>query len=138
MILLDTNVIRELTISDSRITPWLLNQDARDFRISVTSLAEINFGFHRLPAGRKRDAHLRDWLTVEQLLRDIALPISLSIAHTAGVVMAEREAMGRRVDLADAQIAATALVHRASLATRNTNDFDDLGIELVNPWEWTP
>ena len=129
MILLDTNVIRELTISDSRITPWLLNQDARDFRISVTSLTEINFGFHRLPAGRKRDAHLRDWLTVEQLLRDIALPISLSIAHTAGVVMAEREAMGRRVDLADAQIAATALVHRASLATRNTNDFDDLGIE---------
>ena len=36
---------------------------------------------------------------------------------------------------ADAQIAAIASLYRAILATRNTPDFEDCGIRLVNPWE---
>ena len=34
----------------------------------------------------------------------------------------------------DALIAATAAKAGAKLATRNTKDFERLGIELVNPW----
>jgi predicted nucleic acid-binding protein len=35
----------------------------------------------------------------------------------------------------DSLIAATAKVHGLTLATRNTSDFKDCGISLVNPWE---
>jgi predicted nucleic acid-binding protein len=34
----------------------------------------------------------------------------------------------------DSLIAATAKVHRLTLATRNTADFEATGISLVNPW----
>ncbi len=35
----------------------------------------------------------------------------------------------------DALIAATALVHRLKLVTRNVADFEPMGVELINPWE---
>jgi predicted nucleic acid-binding protein len=43
--------------------------------------------------------------------------------------------MGRPVDEMDALIAATALAHGATLATRNIPDFERCGIPLVNPWQ---
>jgi len=36
----------------------------------------------------------------------------------------------------DSLIAATARIHNLTLATRNTADFQDCGIQLVNPWEY--
>ena len=39
------------------------------------------------------------------------------------------------IDVADGLIAATALVHDLTLWTRNTQDFDGLGVRLFNPWE---
>ena len=35
----------------------------------------------------------------------------------------------------DAQIAAIASAYNAILATRNLSDFEECGIEIVNPWE---
>jgi predicted nucleic acid-binding protein len=32
-------------------------------------------------------------------------------------------------------IAATALEHGLTLVTRNTRDFAELGLELLNPWD---
>ena len=48
--------------------------------------------------------------------------------------MAQRERLGQPIALADAQIAAIALAHQAVLATRNTKDFEGLGLKLLNPW----
>jgi len=36
----------------------------------------------------------------------------------------------------DAQIAAICISRRAALSTRNTKDFEGLGITLINPWEY--
>ena len=38
----------------------------------------------------------------------------------------------------DALIAAAALVHRMTVVTRNVRDFEPMGVEALNPWEWTP
>ena len=61
-----------------------------------------------------------------------------SFDDEAAVHYAERvaasEAAGRPASMADAQIAAICLSHGATLATRNTKDFEAFGVALVNPW----
>ena len=46
-----------------------------------------------------------------------------------------RERIGRPIGVADAQIAAICQDLGATLATRSIPDFEETGIELVNPWE---
>ena len=65
---------------------------------------------------------------------DRILPVTLAVAHEAGLVLAERQAQGRPISLSDAQIAASARAYRARLATRNIRDFEGLGIDLIDPW----
>ncbi len=50
-------------------------------------------------------------------------------------ILAERQKRGKPIEPPDAQIAAIARLHNATLATRNVSDFEDCGIRLVNPWE---
>jgi predicted nucleic acid-binding protein len=57
-----------------------------------------------------------------------------SDARTYGSILRNRRAIGRPIDEMDALIAATALTTGAILATRNTTDFEQCGIQLVNPW----
>ena len=56
-------------------------------------------------------------------------------ARRYGTVVAERENAGRPIATADAQIAAICATHEATLATRNTDDIQGAGIDLVNPWD---
>jgi predicted nucleic acid-binding protein len=45
-----------------------------------------------------------------------------------------RRSAGRPISQFDAQIAAIAVTHRATLVTRNVEDFDGCGLSVVNPW----
>lgn len=45
-----------------------------------------------------------------------------------------RLALGRPISHADAQIAAIAKVRGAKLATRDVADFEDCGLDIVDPW----
>ncbi len=56
-------------------------------------------------------------------------------ARVYGEVAAETERKGRRLNVADGQIAAIALVHGMQIATRNLSDFEASGVSLVNPWD---
>lgn len=58
-----------------------------------------------------------------------------AIAERWGVLDAARQAAGRPLSVTDGFIAATALEHGLILVTRNTKDFDGLGVTLFNPWE---
>jgi len=49
-------------------------------------------------------------------------------------IAAERRSAGRPVSQSDGQIAAIARSLSASVATRNTADFEGCGIDVLNPW----
>jgi len=55
-------------------------------------------------------------------------------ARVFSKIAAYRRALGRPIRHADAQIAAIAQARGAKLATRNIADFEDCGLNLVDPW----
>lgn len=138
MIILDTNVLSALMREppDPAVVRWLDRQPRLSIWTNSITILEIRFGIAILPVGR-RQALLSDAFEKaldEKLDRRIAV-FDADSAHEASVLMAIRQRKGRVVELRDAMIAGIALVHRATLATRNTRHFDDLSTSVVNPWQ---
>jgi predicted nucleic acid-binding protein len=135
VIIVDTNVISELMrpSPDSRVLSWL-NENAALLAASVVTTQELTFGAHRLAPGAKRDRVERSIDHFASAFDGRILPLSVDAARLSGIVLATRISMGRPTSTSDAQIAGTALAYAAAIATRNTADFEGLGIELINPW----
>jgi predicted nucleic acid-binding protein len=62
------------------------------------------------------------------------LPFDHAAALAYADIVVQRERAGRPIATADAQIAAISREQHATLATRNGRDFDDLGLDLIDPW----
>ncbi len=62
--------------------------------------------------------------------------VTLAIAERWGMLSAQSKAQGRPRPIVDMIIAATALESGLLLVTRNVRDYEGLGIEIVNPWEF--
>lgn len=136
--LLDTNVVSEWVKPHPhpRVVAWLHDVDEEQVFLSVATLAEIRRGIELLPSGKRRDS-LASWLTgdLPSRFEGRVLDIDGPIAESWGKVMAYSQKTGRHVGAMDAFFAATAVVHRLTLVTRNIRDFEGLGIGLLNPWE---
>ena len=138
MIILDTNIVPELMRPNpsSNVVDWVAGQAAPDLYLSTVSQAELPYGVAILPAGRRRD-NLLDAL--EGMLREDfdgrILPFDSAAAHTYAAIAAARRAVGRPINHADCQIAAIARCRGASVATRDVDDFQATGIEVINPWD---
>lgn len=138
MIILDTNALSELArpVPEPRVRAWYRGQDADNLFVTAVTVAEIGYGVARLPPGRRKsELELRLDVLVHRLFVDRVLPFDQAAAERYGGLVASRERSGRPIDTADAQIAAICLHHGASLATRNVRDFDELGLDVVDPWE---
>ena len=137
MIVLDTNVVSELMKESpySRVTEWLSSRDGREVYTTAITRAEIEHGIARLPEGRRK-AGLEQAAT--RLFLDVferrVLGFYGKAATWYGWIMAQRERLGRPLSVLDAQIAAICKAAATSLATRNTSDFERLGLTLSNPW----
>jgi toxin FitB len=138
VILLDTNVLSELIRRepDEGVTRWLDSLDAAAVATTAITAAELLYGVARLPTGRrkKRLSEAIGELIEEDLDGRIEPFDATAAAHYADLV-SDRETAGRPISVADAQIAAICRKLGATLATRNTSDFKDTGIELLDPWE---
>jgi predicted nucleic acid-binding protein len=119
---------------DVRVEGWVREvPPAMVYTTSVT-LAEVRFGIARLPAGRRR-ALLGDVADdVFGMFADRVLPFDAAAAGQYADVVVVREQAGAPIAGFDAQIAAICRSHRALLATRNTDDFSRLGLDLIDPW----
>lgn len=96
---------------------------------------ELLFGLARLPEGARKQQLTRTLsLMLSEDFQDRVLAYDLEAAVVYADLVAHRESQGRPISLADAQIASICLTHQASLATRNTKDFEGLGLTLINPW----
>jgi len=136
-LLLDTNVLSEVTrpAPDARVLDWLEGLDEDRSFISVVSIAEIRRGVALMDEGRKREA-LAEWLArdLPQRFDQRVLPVDEPVALAWGDLMGLAKRRGRGLSSMDGLIAATAIARQLTLATRNTRDFEDFGIELFDPW----
>lgn len=135
MFLLDTNVLSELRRpekADVRLKAWASKQHASQTFISAISVLEIEHGI--LLKSRRDEtqgAVLRSWFD-ESLLPHFEGRI-LAIDKDVALECAKLHVPNPKSDR-DAMIAATALVNKLTVVTRNVGDFEGTGVNLVNPW----
>ena len=133
MYLLDTNVVSELRRPrpHGAVLDWISDVPAEQLFVSAVTIGEIQAG---IEITREQDEakaeELEAWLD-KVLVSYGVLPMD------APVLREWARLMHRRSDTMseDAMIAATSIVHRLTVVTRNVSDFDQLGVELQNPFE---
>lgn len=139
MIVLDTNVVSKLMHpTGAPLEKWISLRRGEFLCMSVLTITEVTYGLHLLPHRRRREHVEAGWHHLQHLWAGRILPVTPEVAQVAGVAMADRRAIGRPIHVPDALIAATCLLHDATLATRNTREFEGLGIDLINPWDDAP
>lgn len=140
MIILDTNIISEMMkLSPApAVVAWLDKQNVTDIFITTITIAEIVYGLHSLPEGNRRQLleEAFNKAILEAFMHRILL-FDEEAAHCYGKLMAQRKKIGRPLSILDGQIASIAYVRSAMVASRNTRDFSDCGLQLVNPFETT-
>jgi predicted nucleic acid-binding protein len=137
MILLDTNVLSEpmYPSPEPAVMAWIDSQAPNGLWTCTIVVAEVLSGLDLMPMG-KRQSQLREKAEYmfKSLFANRICSFDQSAARAYGSILINRRAIGRPIDEMDALIAATALATGAILATRNTTDFEQCGIQLVNPW----
>lgn len=138
MIVLDTNVVSELTRAkpDENVLAWYDRQDAASLYLCGPVVMELAYGAERFlrKTGSPRFARVLQRLANEEF-RNRIIDFVQPAPVLAGTMRARRESAGRPFAVIDAMIAAICTAHDAKLATRNLRDFDGLDLALVNPFE---
>lgn len=136
MIILDTNVVSETMKPrpNLKVVNWLDEQAASHLYLTAVVEAELLYGAMLLEGSRRRDLITR----IETLMGfyvDRVLSFDRQAAPHYAEILTARRSRGLVGATAGLQIAAIARAHGAALAARNIRDFEESGIELINPWE---
>lgn len=138
MIVLDTNVVSEIqkAAADPNVEAWFDRQALESLWLTTVTVAELRYGIAQLDPGTKR-------IALEQLVEtyvgdlfagriaDFDLSSTTTFAaHAAEAKRKDREVKG----FADAAIAAIALSKGFVVATRDVRPFQDMGVEVIDPW----
>jgi predicted nucleic acid-binding protein len=132
--LVDANVLSEPTrpAPSRKVIDWL-GANEQDIVVGSLILGELYIGILALPRGRKR-IQLEQWF--DALVRTIdCLPWDATIARRWALLVVDLKRSGEPLPLLDGMIAATALRHDLTIATRNTRDFKRAGVKVLNPFE---
>jgi hypothetical protein len=132
--LLDTNVVSELRRRRPHggVLAWLNSVPERTLHISAYTLAELQMG--------AENTRLQDAAKASEIERWIdSVPDQFQVIAMDGRIFRYWAKLthprSHTLD-GDAMIAATAVVHRMTVATRNMRDFEALGAPVMNPFVW--
>ena len=130
--LLDTNVVSETRKPrpHGAVMEWLSGMELGNTFLSAATLGELQVGIEKTRRQDPRKAEEIERWTDLLAATYAVLPMDASCFRECARIMYNRQP-GL---LQDAMIAATVRAHAAVLATRNLADFEDTGIQLVNPW----
>ena len=138
MYLLDTNVVSELrkaasNKADKNVVDWANTVSAEKLYLSAITVLELENGVLLI---ERRDPTqgviLRSWLNHHVLptFSNRTLPVDTEVAQSCAKLHVPDPRSDR-----DALIAATAMVHNMTVVTRNIDDFEPTGVNIVNPWK---
>lgn len=132
--LVDVNVLSEAmkAAPSPRVDDWLLHNE-HDIVIDPIILGEIRFGISLVPTGKRR-RRLEHWFD-EGVARIVCLPWDFATGLRWAKLLADLHSAGQSIPIKDSMIAATALTHDLTVATRNQRDFQKAGVKIVNPFE---
>ncbi len=137
MYLADTNVISEVRNArrrDKAVAEWFVAQPVSGLYLSVVTIRELYFGAYRLKQTNPLvERELINWIegTVIQLFGERILLIDIETVRIhASLALPNSNMTG------DSLIAAAALRHDLTVATRNIRDFTIFGVRTFNPWEF--
>ena len=132
--LVDANVLSEPTKpAPSRTVIDWLRANERNLVVDAIILGELSIGILALPRGRKRRS-LEQWF--EALVQTIdCLPWDAAISQRWARLVVDVKRKGETMPLLDGMIAATALQHDLTIATRNVRDFEKAGLRALNPFD---
>ena len=138
MFVLDTNVVSELMrpAPDPVIVSWVGERATSSLFLTAVTEAELRFGLAIMPPGKRRDG-LSAGLDrmMETGFANRVLPFDSGAARAYAGIAAARRRRGRPIAQADCQITAIARSRGMAVATRNIRDFEDMGIEIFDPWD---
>jgi predicted nucleic acid-binding protein len=131
--LVDANVLSEPTKPrpSSHVVEWLHDNES-ELATNVIVLGELEYGILILPASKRRKS-------LEQWFQDVVQSVSVLDfdGHAASVwarLLTLLKKKGLAMSVKDSLIAASALAHDLTIATRNVADFRNAGVRLVNPF----
>jgi toxin FitB len=136
MYILDTNVVSELRKAKKahqNVKKWAQLLPAESVYLSAISILELEIGILLIEwRDREQGAILRSWMDRHVLptFSGRVLAIDTAVAQRCATLHVPEPRSDR-----DALIAATALVHGLTVATRNVSDFEQMGVGVLNPWD---
>jgi len=139
--LIDTCCISELVKRkpNPSVVKWFADQDELSMYLSVITFGELRKGIEKLPDSKKKK-ELNRWVKedLNQRFKNRVFNITNEEVNKWGKILATAEKNGKPLPAIDSLIAATALVHDLSVVTRNTQDMEGSGVEMINPWTYKP
>ena len=131
--LVDANVLSEATkpLPDPKVVAWL-RQNEPDLAVDPIILGEIRFGINLLSQGSRR-RRLEQWFH-QGIRRIVCLPWQAQTGLRWAQLLADLRKKGLSMPVKDSLIAATALVHGLTVASRNVQDFKRSGAKVTDPF----
>jgi len=141
--LLDTNVVSEMMrpYPEPRVARFLDSIADGGLHISVITVWEILNGIGRLdPTSRRQDLARRFQELLTLVFQDQVLDWTLADAQACASIMEDKRRLGEPLDshVPDAMLAGTAASRGLAMVTRNTRDFRNTGLAVINPWGERP
>ena len=131
--LVDANVLSEATKAapSEACIAWLRRHE-RELVVDPVILGEVSYGILLLPNGRRR-TRLERWFDAG-VQRLHCMPWDAVTGLRWAELLAALRRTGRTMPIKDSLIAATALAHGLTVATRNRADFMKADVPVVNPF----